>query len=260
MDAPLVELRNVSKSFGKGFALRNVTFKIGQPELVALVGDNGAGKSTMIRIIAGVIAPSSGEIYVRGQKMDHWSATQARQMGIETVFQDRALAEQQTIARNIFMGREVVGPLGALRVGQEYREASRLMRAIGFKSKVFAPDSVVATLSGGEKQGVAIARALYFKADLIILDEPTTALSLSEAKKVLGFAQHIKEQGSSAIFITHNIYHAHDIADRLVVLDRGQLVADFPKRDITVEQLIQEMHSLAETGDFSLDRYKSASA
>src|SRR5919197_3317279 len=132
MDIPLVELRNVSKSFGKGFALRNITFKIGQPELVALVGDNGAGKSTMIRIIAGVIAPSTGEIYVRGQKMDHWSATQARQMGIETVFQDRALAEQQTIARNIFMGRELVGPFGVLKVREQNEEAHRLMRYLGF--------------------------------------------------------------------------------------------------------------------------------
>jgi simple sugar transport system ATP-binding protein len=252
---PLVELRGVSKSFGKGFALQDINLKVGRPEIVGLVGDNGAGKSTMIRIISGSMSPSSGEIYLKGRRMTHWTAARARQLGIETVYQDRALAEQQTIARNIFMGREITGPLGTLRLRRQFEEAERLMRDIGFTSKVFAPDSIVGTLSGGEKQGVAIARALYYKADLIILDEPTNALSLTEVNKVLGFIRRIKEQGGSTIFITHNIYHAHDVADRLVILDRGRITIDIPKSYLTAEQLVEEMHAVARTGVFNLDRY-----
>lgn len=255
---PLVELRGVSHSYGgKGFALRDINMQVGRPEIVGLVGDNGAGKSSLIKIISGMTTPTAGELYIKGQRMTQWSTARSRQMGIETVYQDRALAEQQTIARNIFMGREIAGPFGTLRLRKEAEEAERLMRDIGFTSKAFAPDSIVGNLSGGEKQGVAIARALYFKADLIILDEPTNALSLTEVKKVLGFIRQIKEQGGSAILITHNIYHAHDVADRLVILDRGEITIDIPKANITAEQLVEEMHSVARTGVFALGRYST---
>jgi simple sugar transport system ATP-binding protein len=257
-NVPLVELRAVSHSYGgTGFALRDITIAVGQPEIIGLVGDNGAGKSTLIKIISGMLTPTAGEIFVRGQRMTHrWSTHRSRALGIETVYQDRALAEQQTIARNIFMGRELLGPFGTLRIKRQYEEAERLMRGIGFTSKAFAPDSIVGDLSGGEKQGVAIARALYFKAELIILDEPTNALSLTEVNKVLGFVRQIKEQGSSTILITHNIYHAHSVADRLIILDRGQITADIPQANITAEQLVEEMHSVARTGVFALDRYR----
>ncbi|HWE64212.1 MAG TPA: ATP-binding cassette domain-containing protein [Chloroflexota bacterium] len=256
-EAPLVELRGVSKSFGKGYALQGINLRVGRPEIVGLVGDNGAGKSTMIRIISGATTPTSGEIYIKGQRLTHWSTARARLLGIETVYQDRALAEQQTIARNIFMGREITGLFGRLRLKRENEEAERLMRDIGFTSRVFAPDSIVGNLSGGEKQGVAIARALYYKAELIILDEPTNALSLTEVNKVLGFIRRIKEQGGSAIFITHNIYHAHDVADRLVILDRGRITIDIPKSYLTAEQLVEEMHAVARTGVFNLGRYRN---
>ena len=257
-EIPLVELREVSHSYGgKGFALRDINLRVGHQEIVGLVGDNGAGKSSLIKIISGMTTPTAGDLYIKGQRMIHWSTARSRQMGIETVYQDRALAEQQTIARNIFMGRELVGPFGTLRGKKQSEEAERLMRDIGFTSKAFAPDSVVGNLSGGEKQGVAIARALYFKAELIILDEPTNALSLTEVNKVLGFIRQIKEQGGSAILITHNIYHAHSVADRLVILDRGQITVDIPKANITAEQLVEEMHSVARTGVFALNRYRN---
>src|SRR5581483_4469985 len=207
-EPPLVELRSVSKSFGNVYAVQDVDFQVRRAEIVGLIGDNGAGKSTLIRIIAGVHEPDSGELYVRGRKIARWNAAKARDAKIETVYQDRALAEQQTIASNIFLGREVTGPLGMLKVREQHAEAEKLMRYLGFTSKVFAPDSVVGRLSGGERQGVAIARALYFKADLIILDEPTTALSLTESRKVLEFQLRAKEEGSSSIFITHTIAHA----------------------------------------------------
>lgn len=257
--APLVELRGVSHSYGgKGFALRDINISVHRPEIVGLVGDNGAGKSSLIKIISGMTTPTMGDIYVKGQRMTHhWSTAQSRNMGIETVYQDRALAEQQTISRNIFMGREITGLFGTLSLKKQHEEAERLMRGIGFTSKAFAPDSIVGDLSGGEKQGVAIARALYYKAELIILDEPTNALSLTEVNKVLGFIRQIKEQGGSAILITHNIYHAHSAADRIVILDRGVITADVPKANITAEQLVEEMHSVARTGVFALDRYRN---
>jgi simple sugar transport system ATP-binding protein len=244
----LVELRGVSKTYGSMYAVQDVDFHVGRAEIVGLIGDNGAGKSTLIRIIAGVHPPDAGELYVRGKKIESWSAAKARDAKIETVYQDRALAEQQTIASNVFMGRELTGPLGLLKVKEQNEEAERLMRYLGFTSQVFAPDSIVGRLSGGERQGVAIARALYFKADLIILDEPTTALSLTESKKVLDFQLRAKEEGSSSIFITHTIAHAYDVADRLVIMDRGRIAGEFRKGDIALDSLIADLQAVARSG------------
>jgi len=245
----IVELRNVSKSFGKTRALSDVSLHVGQSEVVGLIGDNGAGKSTLIKIISGVHKPDSGEILVHGRQVDNWSVAEARRAGIETVYQDKALAEQQTIARNIFMGRELTGFLGFIRGREAREEAHRLMRDIGFTSKVFSPDSVVANLSGGEKQGVAIARALYFDATLIILDEPTTALSLTESEKVFGFVRQVKQRGCSCIFISHNIYHTYDVADRFVILDRGKVVLSADRHEISsADQLVRDLQDIARTG------------
>ena len=250
MDQRLVELKGITKSFGNVNALDNVSMHVNKSEIIGLIGDNGAGKSTLIKILSGVYAPDSGEIYVRGKKVqERWSVSKAHEAGIETVHQDRALAVQHTIARNIFMGREISGWLGLIRVQTQYEEAERLMREIGFTSKVFTPDSIVATLSGGERQGVAIARALYFDAELLILDEPTTALSLTETQKVYNFMLAAKEKGSSTIFISHNIYHAYDIADRFVILDRGTVVMQAAKSEIeSAERLVLHMKEFARSG------------
>ena len=166
----LIELRDISKSYGHVYALGGVNLSVDRGEVVGLIGDNGAGKSTLIKILSGVVKPTSGEILVRGKPVTGWSAARSRDAGIETVFQDRALAVQQTIVRNIFMGRELTSFMGWLKVNKEIEEASRLMREIGFTSKVFTPHSIVGQLSGGERQGVAIARAIYKQAELIILD------------------------------------------------------------------------------------------
>jgi len=246
--APLLELRDVSKSFGPVFAVRNVDLRIHAGDIVALVGDNGAGKSTLIKLISGVHAPDGGEIYVRGRAVQHWNTATARRSGIETVYQDKALAEQQTVMRNLFMGREVTGPLGLIRLRRERVEAEALMRRIGFTSQLISPDSIVSTLSGGEREGVAIARAMFFKAELIILDEPTQALSLTQAQVVLNFVRRAKSEGSAVIFITHNVYHAYEVADRIAILDRGQIVGEFRREDIDAVQLVQFMQTVARHG------------
>ena len=242
----IIELRNVRKSFGKVYAVEDVTMHVDRGEVVGLLGDNGAGKSTLIKILAGVHAPSSGQILVRGKPVHGWNAARSRDAGIETVFQDRALAVQQTIVRNIFMGRELAGPLGFLDVRRQVQEADRLMREIGFTSKVFSPHSVVATLSGGERQGVAIARALLNRADLIVLDEPTNALSLTETEKVFRFVRAVRESGRSILFIGHNIHHVYDIADRFIVLDRGRVALERRRDEISgAQELIDFMEHVA---------------
>lgn len=249
MKKRLVELKNITKSYGNVNALEDVSFFVDESEVVGLIGDNGAGKSTLIKVLSGVHAPDSGEILIKGERVSNWNSAKARDSGIETVYQDRALVVQQTIVRNIFMGREIAGRLGFLDVKKQHAEAERLMRDIGFTSKVFSPDSVVATLSGGERQGVAIARALYYDAEMIILDEPTTALSLTETQKVFSFIEAVRAKGRSIVFIDHNIYHVYDIADRFIILDRGKVVMQATKAEVqSAEKLIAEMRSIARTG------------
>jgi len=249
MAEPYVELKSVSKYFGSVVALKDVSFDVCPGEVHCLLGDNGAGKSTLIKILSGVVRPTSGDILVRDKPVTGWSAARSRDAGIETVFQDRALAVQQTIVRNIFMGRELTGFMGWLKVNKEIEEASRLMREIGFTSKVFTPQSIVGQLSGGERQGVAIARAIYKQAELIILDEPTTALSLTETAKVFHFVRQVRAGGRSILFIGHNIHHVFDIADRFVVLDRGKVALTADRSQVkSAEELINFMEDVAHPG------------
>ncbi len=247
-----VELRQVSKSFGEVQALRDVDFILGENEVVGLLGDNGAGKSTLIKIITGYYKPDEGEMYLNGQLIDEFTVPKAREMGIETVYQERALAELQTLWRNIFLGRELKNRFGFLKIKEMKQETHRLMtQSMGFTSAAVNPDSRVGTFSGGEKQGVAIVRALYFDADIIILDEPTMGLSLKETRRLLEFVRGIKEAGKAAIFIDHNIFHVYDVADRVVVIDRGKVAGEFMTKDISLEDLMDSMYRVAETGVLS---------
>ena len=242
----LIELRDIRKSYGNVYALGGVNLHVDKGEVVGLLGDNGAGKSTLIKILAGAVRPTDGEILVRDKPVTGWNAARSREAGIETVFQDRALAVQQSIVRNIFMGNEQGNRLGFLSLKHEIAEASRLMREIGFTSKVFTPNSIVGQLSGGERQGVAIARAIYKQADLIILDEPTTALSLTETAKVFHFVRQVRASGRSIVFIGHNIHHVYDIADRFVVLDRGKVALQITRDKVkSAEDLIRFMEQIA---------------
>lgn len=251
----VLQLKNVSKTFGEVVAVRDVNFQVGSGEVVGLLGDNGAGKSTLVKVITGYHEPDpGGEIYWKDKKIDHLSVARARDLGIEVVYQERALADQQPLWRNIFMGRELANRWGLLDVEGMRNETARLMQtAMGFTSAAVTPDSVVKTFSGGERQGVAITRALYFKAELIILDEPTMGLSLSETRKCLEFVQGIKKAGKSAIFIDHNIFHVYPVADRIVVLDRGAIAGQFMKNELTLEQLIEKLYRVAQTGSLTDD-------
>ena len=245
MAVPLIELRHVSKSFGSVYALRDINLALHEKEIVSLLGDNGAGKSTLTKIISGVYTPDEGELYIKGKKVVHWNAARARLMGIETVYQDKALAEHQNVTRNIFMGREITTWLGFINGRRQRQQAEALMRRIGFTSRVMSPNSVVSSLSGGEREGVAIARSMFFKADLIILDEPTTALSLTQSREVLQFVERARQEGSAVLFISHNIFHSHQVADRIVIVDRGRIAAQMDKKGISAIELTELMQDLA---------------
>lgn len=246
----LLAMSRVSKTFGEVRALQDIEFRVGQNEIVGLLGDNGAGKSTLIKIITGYHRPDPGaEILFRGRRIENLTVAEARRLGIETVYQEKALADRQTLWRNIFMGREITTVLGALDIPRMREETRRLMvDQMGFTSAAVTPDTLVRTLSGGERQGVAIVRALYFQAELIILDEPTMGLSVSETQKTLDFVRGIKQAGKSCIFIDHNIFNVHEVAERVVVIDRGRVAGEFRPAEMSVHELVEQLRHVAETG------------
>jgi len=254
------QMKNVSKTFGEVQAVHNINFEVEKNEIVGLLGDNGAGKSTLIKMITGYHQPDpGGELYWKGKRIEHLTVAHARAIGINPVYQERALADQQSIWRNIFMGRELTKRFGVLDIAKMRSETRKLMtEAMGFTSSAITADSPVKTMSGGERQGVAITRALYFQAELIILDEPTMGLSLSETKKALDFVSDIKKAGKACIFIDHNIFHVYPVVDRIVVLDRGTIAGQFMKHEVTLDELIDRLYRVAETGE--LDKGPSGGA
>jgi simple sugar transport system ATP-binding protein len=253
-----LELRNISKSFGGVRVLSDVNFHLAAGEVVGLLGDNGAGKSTFIKLITGFHQPDEGEILFDGQRVENLDVQQARALGVETVYQERALAEQLPLWRNLFLGRPISGRLGFLKVGEMRRITADLMgQSMGFTSAALTPDTSVVGLSGGERQGLAIVRALHFEADIIILDEPTMGLSLKETEKLLHFVDGIRGAGKSCIFIDHNIFHVYSVADRIVVFDRGRVAGEFPTSRYSLEELINIMKEVAATGAFTeMERYR----
>jgi simple sugar transport system ATP-binding protein len=257
---PVLELRHVSKSFGGVHALHDVSLTLGTAEVLGVVGDNGAGKSTLIKIITGYHRPDAGEVFFGGNHVDDLTVRKARALGVETVYQERALAEQQSLWRNIFMGRPLTRPGGVLDVGAMRRVTAQLMsEEMGFTSAILTPDTPVTGLSGGERQGLAIVRALYFEANLVILDEPTMGLSLSETEKCLDFVRGIRAAGKSAIFIDHNIFHVYSVADRIVIIDRGGVAGEFPTSRYSLDELTKIMREVAATGGFTEpERYAKA--
>ena len=254
MSEQLLKLENIYKDFGNVKVLKDINITINKGEVVALIGDNGAGKSTLIKVITGVHTPNSGKIFFKENEVQIKSVSQSRKMGIEAVYQERALCDQQELYRNIFAGREISNSFGFLKIKEQRKEAERILRDyIGFTSKAITVDSQVMGLSGGEKQGVAFGRSLYFNSDLIVLDEPTMGLSIQETEKVLNFVKGLKNENKSAIFIDHNIIHVYGAADRFIILDRGEVVGEFLKDQISREELVQKMIQLHESGKIKID-------
>ena len=240
MTTELVRMDHISKFYGRVQALDDVTVTINKNEIVGLLGDNGAGKSTLIKVLSGVVPLTSGDIYINGEKVRIESTNDAIAHGIETIYQDSALVNQLSIARNLFLGREPLkGPAILNRMDKAFMDdvARRLMREVGI-TKDIPPTTSISSLSGGERQAVAIARAMYFESELIILDEPTNNLGVAETQGVLRFVRNARDSGHSCIFIAHNIHHVFQVVDRIVVLRRGRVVADdIDPRQTTIEQV-----------------------
>lgn len=240
-DLPFLRCENLQKWYGGVHALKDVTLEFGRgAEVVGLLGDNGAGKSTLIKILSGAHRPDTGRILIDGAPARIRSPRDAMNMGIETIYQYTAMAPQMSIARNIFIGREPMrfnwlGPLGLLDRKKMNRVALQALRDVDLHLR--SADTPVEELSGGERQGVAIARAMHFRSKMLILDEPTNHLSLKETTKVLDYVATLRAQGVSSIFISHNLHHIYPIADRMIVMARGAVVAELNRGDLAIDEV-----------------------
>jgi len=244
---PLLEVRNVSKYFGNVVALKDVSVQVGNNEVTCVLGDNGAGKSTFIKILSGVHRHDEGQLLVDGEDTHFSSPREAKERGIATVFQDLATVPLMSIWRNFFLGSEPTkgkGPLRRVDIRFAQETMVEEMRKMGID--VRDPDQPVGTLSGGERQAVAIARAVYFGAKVLILDEPTSALGVKQSGVVLRYVAQARQRGLGVIFITHNPHHAFPVGDRFVVLNRGKVLGSWKKGEISRDELIKMMSGGAE--------------
>lgn len=243
MSKELVKLRNIHKWFGGIHALNGVNFQIKKGEIVGLIGENGAGKSTLVKVLTGVYHPDMGEIFFHGKKVAFSSPKQARENGIETIYQEQALAGDLSIKRNIFLGKEITKKIGFINV-LDFKKMSKItekiVHSLGLKG-ISSVDQLAKHCSGGERQGIAIGRAMYFKADLVILDEPTRALGIKGRKRVLEFVKGMKKKGIASIYITHTLEYLFDIADRFIILKNGEVTADKQKKDTSIDELYDHM-------------------
>lgn len=238
MSDHLVEMRDIHKAFGRVKALTGVNFHVDRSEIIGLLGDNGAGKSTLIKTLTGVHTPTSGQIYFEGKPVSIGSPQVARELGIETVYQDFALVPLMSISRNFWLGREPTrrfGPFQLLDMKKMAEETRTALLDVGIHIR--DADEAVGKMSGGERQSIAIGRAVYFGKKLLILDEPTSALSVGETRKVIEYTRAAKAKGMGVIFISHNIGQIHDVADRFTIISHGRKVGDFRKEEVSEEEV-----------------------
>jgi len=235
----MIRCEKLNKWYGGIHALIDVSVDIKKGESVGLVGDNGAGKSTFIKILSGVHKQDSGSFYFDGKLTHIKNAKDSMRLGIETIYQDSALAPTLSIARNLFVGREPtnynIGSFGLMDRSKMATEALEAIKRVELDLR--SADDLVETLSGGERQGVVIARALYFRTKVLIMDEPTNHLSVKETAKVLNWIEKLKSEGTTCVFITHNLHHVYPVSDRLIVFARGEKIADVYKKDTSIEEL-----------------------
>jgi simple sugar transport system ATP-binding protein len=245
--AHLLEVERLSKYYGNVVALKDISTSVNAGEVTCILGDNGAGKSSFIKILSGSHQPDEGRVLVEGQEVHFTSPRDARAQGIATVYQDLAMVPLMSIWRNFFLGaepRKGIGPLSWLDSAKAKRIVRKELKEMGIDIR--DPDQPVGTLSGGERQSVAIARAVYFGARVLILDEPTSALGVKQAGVVLRYVVQARDRGVAVIFISHNPHHAYPVGDRFVILNRGQMLGSYAKSEITREELIRQMAGGAE--------------
>jgi simple sugar transport system ATP-binding protein len=240
---PVVQIKKLSKSFGVTRALQDVTLHVNPGEVIGLVGDNGAGKSTLIKILSGFESPDFGEILIDGKTVTLKNAAQARFMGIETVYQEQALAEDLTVMDNLFLGTELTKKLGPFRFLDQKRMLTEAREMLELLRLRVAPGQEARFCSGGEKQGIAIARAIRVKARLVILDEPTNALGVVAVDRVLDLIRELKREGIACIFISHNIQHVMDVSDRIMMFVHGTKILDEPASKTSVRGLVAMLNS-----------------
>jgi len=243
MATPIIECRGLHKWYSGVHALKAVSLSIAPGEVVGLVGDNGAGKSTLIKIISGVHEPDQGEILVEGRPVRIATPKDAMRLGIETIYQYNSMVPTMSIARNLFIGRE---PLKASLFGIGFMDQARMrqesVQAIAdVDLHLRSPDALVGELSGGQRQGVAIARAMHFKSKVLVLDEPTNHLSVKETNKVIGFVRGLKAQNVTGIFISHNMQHVFQSCERIVAMARGEIVFDKPVSQTSIDEIHEHL-------------------
>lgn len=239
MATPILELHNISKRFGALTALRDLNFHVDEGEVIGLLGDNGAGKSTCVNLISGIHKPTTGHLSVDGKQTLFTCRTDSANAGIETIYQNTALVDSLSITRNIFMGRERCAGGGMLKLGEMREIAMEVLQSAVHISGIDSPDMLVGELSGGQKQAVAIARAVFFKRRVLMLDEPTSALSVRETEALLNQVLKLKAENVSSVLVTHNLYHAYQVCDRFVIMSHGTKVFDVDKADTTIGQLTE---------------------
>ncbi len=239
MTDSLISARDMHKWYSGVHALKGVNFDVRPREVVGLVGDNGAGKSTLIKILSGVHSPDAGEIYIEGKRVAIGSPKAAMRLGIETIYQDASMVPTMSIARNLFIGREplrlALGGIGLINHELMRRESTQALADVDLHLR--SPDALLAELSGGQRQGVAIARAMHFKSRVLILDEPTNHLSVKETAKVLGFVRSLPAQGVAGILISHNLHHVFESCDRIVAMARGEIVLDKTVAETSLDEV-----------------------
>ena len=242
--SPLLELRGITKRFGAVQALTDVNLKVYPGEVMALVGDNGAGKSTLVKTIAGINLPDRGEILFEGHPVHFTGPRDPAALGISTVYQDLALADNLDVVANLYMGREEVStPVPSLSEEQMEKRAREVLKDLNVTT-LQSPRLVVASLSGGQRQSVAVARSVMWSAKLVMLDEPTAALGVAQTKQVLDLIRRLKEQGHAVIVISHNLADVFEVADRVVVLYLGRNGGDFMTKDTSREEVVAAITGL----------------
>jgi simple sugar transport system ATP-binding protein len=238
----LLELRDVRKTYGQNQALKGVSFKAHRGEILALLGDNGAGKSTLVKVMSGVVIPDAeSELRWENKPVKLGSRHDAADLGIETIFQDNALVDSMTVARNIFTGRELKNKLGLLRLTEMRQVSASIITSITGVKGIDSPDKLVGSLSGGQKQAVAIARAVHFNRTLLILDEPTSALAVRATEALFTYLRTLREQNITSILVTHDLFDAYRVCDRFVVIARGEKVFEATRAETSVDELIEKV-------------------